>query len=172
MLDKKYLFNMYEKLQWCSDIELGISSFFPIQEKMIIKDKIHLLQICLEFTYRAIKCGLLNSLIELDFPSGKLNSLEHEFMIIANSKIELFESNKSSSCVEEDIWTTEVLEGSDKLKSLCRECDLIGYEEFNAKDHRWMMFIDKVNNIFLENNLALDFEHPLFPVGDVSNNMP
>ena len=63
-------------------------------------------------------------------------------MIIANSKIELFESNKSSSCVEEDIWTTEVLEGSDKLKSLCGECNLIGYEEFNEKDHRWMMFID------------------------------
>ena len=37
-------------------------------------------------------------------------------MIIANSKIELFESNKSSSCVEEDIWTTEVLEGSDKVE--------------------------------------------------------
>ena len=35
-----------------------------------------------------------------------------------------------------------------------------------------MMFIDEVNNIFLENNLALDLERPLFPVGDVSNNMP
>ena len=40
MLEKKYLFNMYEKLQWCSDIELGISSFFPIQEKIIIKDMV------------------------------------------------------------------------------------------------------------------------------------
>ena len=27
-------------------------------------------------------------------------------------------------------------------------------------------------HIFLENNLALDLERPLFPVGDVSNNMP
>lgn len=130
------------------------------------------MQICLEFTYRAIKCGLLNSLIELDFPSGKLNSLEHEFMIIANSKIELFESNKSGSYVEEDIWTTEVLEGSDKLKSLCGECNLVGCEEFNEKDHRWVMFIDKVNNIFLENNLPLNLECPLFPVGNVSNNIP
>ena len=171
MLEKKYLFNMYEKLQWCSDIELGISSFFPIQEKMIIKDKIHLLQICLEFSYRAIKCGLLHSLIELDFPGGKLDSLEHEFMIIANSRVELFESNKSGLYVEEDIWTTEVLEGSDKLKSLCRECNLIGYEEFNEKDHRWVMFIDKVNNIFLENNLPLNLECQLFPVGNASNNI-
>ena len=48
MSGKECLFNVYEKLQWCSDIELGISSFFPIQEKMIIKEKIHILQICLE----------------------------------------------------------------------------------------------------------------------------
>ena len=44
-------------------------------------------------------------------------------------------------------------------------------EEFNEKDHRWMMFIDKVNNIFLENNLALDLGSPLFPVGNISNNI-
>ena len=44
-------------------------------------------------------------------------------------------------------------------------------EEFNEKDHRWMMFIDKVNNIFLENNLPLNLEYPLFPVGNVSNNI-
>ena len=36
---------------------------------------------------------------------------------------------------------------------------------------KWMMFIDKVNNIFLENNLALDLERPLFPVENVSNNI-
>ena len=54
-------------------------------------------------------------------------------MIIANSKIELFESNKSGSYVEEDIWTTGSSGGSDKLKNSCRECDLIGYEEFNEK---------------------------------------
>ena len=29
----------------------------------------------------------------------------------------------------------------------------------------------KVNNIFLENNLALDLEYPLFPMGNVSNNI-
>ena len=33
------------------------------------------------------------------------------------------------------------------------------------------MFIDKVNNIFLENNLALDLGSPLFPVGNISNNI-
>ena len=30
---EKYLFNMYEKLQWCSDIELGISSFSLYKKK-------------------------------------------------------------------------------------------------------------------------------------------
>ena len=28
-----YINRLYEQLQWCSDIELGISSFFPTQEK-------------------------------------------------------------------------------------------------------------------------------------------
>ena len=36
-----YINRLYEQLQWCSEIELGISSIVPIQEKMIIKDKIH-----------------------------------------------------------------------------------------------------------------------------------
>ena len=27
-----YINRLYEQLQWCSDIELGISSFFPIAE--------------------------------------------------------------------------------------------------------------------------------------------
>ena len=161
---EKYLFNMYEKLQWCSDIELGISSFFPIQEKMIIKDKIHLLQICLEFTYRAIKCGLLESLIDLDFPSGELNSLEHEFSIIANIELTSFADNNEMSCQERDIWTTEMLEGTDKLKSICQDCCLIGYEEFDENDPRWEIFVQKIEKIFSEQNLPWNLEQPLFPV--------
>ena len=164
MLKQSYLFNMYEKLQWCSDIELGISSFFPIQEKMIIKDKIHLLQICLEFSYRAIKCGLLESLIDLDFPSGELNSLEHEFSIIANIELTSFADNNEMSCQERDIWTTEMLEGTDKLKSICQDRCLIGYEEFDENDPRWEIFVQKIEKIFSEQNLPWNLEQPLFPV--------
>ena len=73
--------------------------------------------------------------------------------------------------LQHKVWSCEFFDGTTKLVKICEECSLYGYEEFNEKDHRWMMFIDKVNNIFLENNLALDLERPLFPVENVSNNI-
>ena len=97
MLKQSYLFNMYEKLQWCSDIELGISNFFPMTLDMNLENRKYLFQVGIEFVYRAIKCGLLESLIDLDFPSGELNSLEHEFSIIANIELTSFADNNEIS---------------------------------------------------------------------------
>ncbi|HHK6022258.1 hypothetical protein CYJ99_04300 [Neisseria perflava] len=164
MLKQSYLFNMYEKLQWCSDIELGISNFFPMTLDMNLENRKYLFQVGIEFVYRAIKCGLLESLIDLDFPSGELNSLEHEFSIIANIELTSFADNNEMSCQERDIWTTEMLEGTDKLKSICQDCCLIGYEEFDENDPRWEIFVQKIEKIFSEQNLPWNLEQPLFTV--------
>ena len=164
MLKQSYLFNMYEKLQWCSDIELGISNFFPMTLDINLENRKYLFQVGIEFVYRAIKCGLLESLIDLDFPSGELNSLEHEFSIIANIELTSFTDNNEMSYQERDIWTTEMLEGTDKLKSICQDCFLIGYEEFDENDPRWKIFVQKIEKIFSEQNLPWNLEQPLFPI--------
>ena len=167
-----YINRLYEQLQWCSQEDFSISSFFPYGQGISYEAEIMYNQVSIEFIYRCLKCDLIMFLNGSIFLSEQPGTLEDYASFLANSPIGIYEWKRLGTQLQHKVWSCEFFDGTAKLVKICEECGLYGYEEFNEKDHRWMMFIDKVNNTFLENNLALDFEHSLFPVGNVSNNMP
>ena len=158
-------------MQWCSQEDFSISSFFPYGQGISYEAEIMYNQVSIEFIYRCLKCDLIMFLNGSIFLSEQPGTLEDYASFLANSPIGIYEWQRLGTQLQHKVWSCEFFDGTAKLVKICEECGLYGYEEFTEKDHRWVMFIDKVNNIFLENNLALDLGSPLFPVGNVSNNI-
>lgn len=68
--------------------------------------------------------------------------------------------------MQHKVWTSEFFDGTSKLIKICEECNLSGYEEFDKDDPRWKIFIEKIENVFSENNLPWNLDKPLFPIQD------
>lgn len=159
-----YINRLYEQLQWCSQDDFSISSFFPYNQEILYDDEVMYNQISIEFLYRCLKCDLITFLNGSVFSSDQSISLEDYASFLADSPIGIDEWKSIGSPLQRNVWTCEFFDGTSKLDKICGECGLIGFEEFNNNDPRWKIFINKINSVFIANNLPLDLSHPLFPV--------
>ena len=166
-----YIKRLYEQLQWCSQEDFSITDFFPYDQDISYDEELMYNQISIEFIYRCLKCDLIIFLNGSILSSDEIYSLEDYASFLSNSPIGQDEWKRIGTPLQNKVWTCEFFDGTNKLIKICEECGLNGYEEFDENDIRWAMFIDKVENIFSENNLTWNLDKPLFPVGNVSNNI-